>query len=134
MYHIFVDRFAKSARETPVRSDARLESDWENGMPDFAPYPGAPLKNDQFFGGSLWGVLEKLDYLQSLGVNCIYLSPIFKSYSNHKYDTGDYMEIDEMFGGKEAFESLLSRVPQARDPRHTRRRFQSYRRRQPLFQ
>ncbi len=108
MYHIFVDRFAKSARETPVRSDARLESDWENGMPDFAPYPGAPLKNDQFFGGSLWGVLEKLDYLQSLGVNCIYLSPIFKSYSNHKYDTGDYMEIDEMFGGKEAFESLLS--------------------------
>ena len=108
MYHIFVDRFAKSEKEAPVRAGARLDADWQNGTPDFAPYPGAPLKNNQFFGGSLWGVLEKLDYLQSLSVDCLYLSPIFKAYSNHKYDTGDYMEIDEMFGGKEAFERLIS--------------------------
>ncbi len=108
MYHIFVDRFAKSAHETPVRSDAILREDWEDGIPEYAPYPGAPLKNNQFFGGSLWGVIEKLDYLKSLSVSCIYLSPIFKAYSNHKYDTGDYGAVDEMFGGREALDALLA--------------------------
>ena len=107
MYHIFVDRFAKSAKPLPTRADALLRDDWDTGIPEFAPYPGAPLKNNQFFGGSLWGVIEKLDYLESLSVNCIYLSPIFKAYSNHKYDTGNYLEIDEMFGGKEAFDALI---------------------------
>lgn len=108
MYHIFVDRFAKGTHETPVRADARLAPDWEHGSPEYAPYPGAHLANNQFFGGSLWGVLDKLDYLESLSVGCIYLSPIFKAYSNHKYDTGDYDVIDEMFGGREAFDALLA--------------------------
>lgn len=108
MYHIFVDRFAKGTHETPVRADARLDSDWAHGSPEYAPYPGAHLENNQFFGGSLWGVLDKLDYLESLSVGCIYLSPIFKAYSNHKYDTGDYDVIDEMFGGREAFDALLA--------------------------
>ena len=108
MYHIFVDRFAKSKKELPVRDDAIFRPDWEDGIPEFAPYPGASLKNNQFFGGNLWGVIEKLDYLESLSVNCIYLSPIFKAYSNHKYDTGNYLEIDEMFGGKEAFDALIA--------------------------
>lgn len=108
MYHVFVDRFFKSEKPLPVREDAIFREDWEDGIPEYAPYPGAPLKNNQFFGGSLWGILEKLDYLESLSVNCLYLSPIFKAYSNHKYDTGNYMEIDEMFGGKEAFDALLA--------------------------
>jgi len=108
MYHIFVDRFAKSEKPLPVREDAIFREDWETGIPEYAPYPGAPLKNNQFFGGSLWGIIEKLDYLESLSVNCLYLSPIFKAYSNHKYDTGDYMQIDEMFGGREAFDTLLA--------------------------
>ena len=109
MYHIFVDRFARSEKHSlPVRDDARINPDWENGIPEYAPYPGAPLKNNEFFGGSLYGIIEKLDYLVNLGVNLLYLSPIFKAYSNHKYDTGDYAEIDEMFGGREAFEELLS--------------------------
>lgn len=108
MYHVFVDRFAKSDKKLPVRSDAILREDWDTGIPEYAPYPGAPLKNNQFFGGNLWGVIEKLDYLESLSVNCIYLSPIFKAYSNHKYDTGNYLEIDEMFGGREAFDTLLA--------------------------
>ncbi len=109
MYHIFVDRFAKSEKHTlPVRDNARLNPDWDAGTPEYAPYPGAPLANNEFFGGSLYGILEKLDYLQDLGVELLYLSPIFKAYSNHKYDTGDYSEIDEMFGGREAFEALLA--------------------------
>lgn len=108
MYHIFVDRFAKGSHATPVREDAILREDWDDGIPEYAPYPGAPLKNNQFFGGSLWGVIEKLDYLKSLSVNCIYLSPIFEAYSNHKYDTGNYREVDQMFGGREALDALLA--------------------------
>ncbi len=107
IYQVFVDRFFRGS-ETPVREDVILNTDWENGMPQYPAYPGAPLANNMFFGGNLDGVTKKLDYIASLGVNCIYLSPIFRAYSNHKYDTGDYMEIDEMFGGEEALRRLLS--------------------------
>ncbi len=106
IYHIFVDRFAKGGRVSK-RSDAVLNPDWEGGCPVFPAYPGAPLKNNEFFGGTLWGVAEKLPYLASLSVKCIYLSPVFEAYSNHKYDTGDYKRIDEMFGGDRAFSHLL---------------------------
>ena len=108
MYHIFVDRFYKGSREVPMREDAEKNDDWENGIPQYAPYPGAHLENNEFFGGTLWGISEKLDYLESLGINTIYLSPIFKAYSSHKYDTGDYLEVDEMFGGDEAFRHLIN--------------------------
>ncbi len=107
MYHVFVDRFFKGSREVPLREDAELNDNWENGIPQYAPYPGAHLENNEFFGGTLWGICEKLDYLEQLGINTIYLSPIFKAYSNHKYDTGDYLEVDEMFGGEEAFGHLI---------------------------
>lgn len=106
MYHIFIDRFCKG-RGCPKREDAVINPDWDEGVPQYAPYRGAPLENNEFFGGTLWGVLEKLDYLSSLGVTVLYLSPIFEAYSNHKYDTGDYRKIDDMFGGEEAFSALL---------------------------
>ena len=109
IYHVFVDRFCRGA-ENPVREGAILNEDWENGMPQYPEYPGAPLANNMFFGGDLAGVEKKLSYIASLGVTCIYLSPIFRAYSNHKYDTGDYMEIDEMFGGRPAFLSLLEKA------------------------
>lgn len=107
MYQIFVDRFARGG-SVPVRDDAVLISDWENGEPEFPEVRGGPLKNNTFFGGTLYGVVDKLDYLVSLGVNCIYLNPVFEAYSNHKYDTGDYEKIDEMFGGREAFDLLIA--------------------------
>ncbi len=107
MYHIFVDRFAKGG-EVPVRSDAIMNYDWENYMPQYAQYPGGEVANNMFFGGTLDGITSKLDYLSSLGVNCLYLSPIFEAYSNHKYDTGDYEKVDEMFGGDEALDRLIS--------------------------
>ena len=111
MYQIFTDRFYKSegerTRSLPVREDAIINSDWENGVPQYAEYPGAPLENNMFFGGNLWGVIEKLDYLESLGVTYIYLCPIFEAYSNHKYDTGNYERVDEMFGGDEALDELI---------------------------
>lgn len=107
MYHVFVDRFCRGAGTVGTREDAVLDEDWEHGIPQYPEKNGDPLSNNVFFGGNLWGVAEKLDYLQSLGVGVIYLSPIFRAYSNHKYDTGDYLAVDEMFGGEEAFAHLL---------------------------
>ena len=109
IYHIFVDRFRKSGK-CRVRGDAFINPDWDNGIPQFAEYPGAPLKNNMFFGGDLWGVIEKLDYIASLGTKTIYLSPVFEAASNHKYDTGDYLTVDSMFGGDEALKALFEKA------------------------
>lgn len=107
IYHVFVDRFAKSGKCKP-KSYAVMNDDWDNGEPQFPEYPGANVANDMFFGGDLWGVRDKLDYLESLGVTTIYLSPIFDAHSNHKYDTGDFEKVDSMFGGKRALKALIT--------------------------
>ena len=109
MYQIFVDRFKKSGKCTP-KSTAIMNEDWYNGIPQYASVPGGYVENNMFFGGDLYGVCEKLDYLKSLGVTCLYLCPIFDAYSNHKYDTGDYMTVDSMFGSEEAFDLLVSEI------------------------
>lgn len=113
MYQIFPDRFyrgdSETARSLPVKRGAVINSDWENGIPQFAEV-GMPLANNMFFGGNLWGVADKLDYLLSLGVSVIYLCPVFEAYSNHKYDTGDYLKVDEMFGGDEALKNLIDKA------------------------
>ena len=96
MYHVFVDRFAKGEGTVGVRNDVVINNDWAEGIPQYPEKRGDEFDNNMFFGGNLWGVAEKLDYLKSLGVGVIYLSPIFEAYSNHKYDTGNYLKIDEM--------------------------------------
>ena len=106
IYHVFVDRFRRGG-DVPVSDGAVLVSgEWKN-IPEYPEYPGAPMKNNTFYGGTLYGIIEKLDYIASLGTTAIYLSPIFSSPSNHKYDTADYMTVDEMFGGDEALEALI---------------------------
>ncbi len=112
MYHIFVDRFAPGTPPAPIprRPDAIYNEDWYKGIPQHARVPGGEVKNNEFFGGTLWGIAEKLPYLQSLGVTLLYLSPIFKAYSNHKYDTGDYETVDEGFGGDAALSHLIRRA------------------------
>lgn len=110
IYHIFVDRFAKGSVQTPVRDDAVMIDDWDGGIPEYPEERGMKYPNNSFFGGDLFGVADKLEYLKELGVGVIYLSPIFKAYSNHKYDTGNYLEIDSMFGGQEAFKALLKKA------------------------
>ena len=110
MYHVFVDRFAKGKIDPWKRDDVIINDDWYNGVPQYAKNQGDKLKNNMFFGGNLKGIEDKLDYLESLGTKVIYLSPIFTAYSNHKYDTGDYMSIDPMFGGEKAFVSLLEKA------------------------
>lgn len=107
MYHVFVDRFFRGSGKGFLRTDAVLNEDWENGIPEYPEKAGDEFANNEFFGGNLSGVEEKLDYLVSLGVSVIYLSPIFKAYSNHKYDTGDYERVDEMFGGDKALTRLI---------------------------
>ena len=113
MYHIFVDRFFRGEGTVEQRSDVIMNGDWENGIPQYAKKNGDKLANNMFFGGNLWGIAEKLGYLKSLGVGVIYLSPIFRAYSNHKYDTGNYLEIDGMFGGEAAFRTLLEKAKEA---------------------
>ena len=110
LYQIFVDRFHKGSVAVPCRADAKLNPDWENGIPEYPPYRGEPFSNNTFFGGTLWGIAEKLDYLSSIGVTALYLSPIFKAFSNHKYDTADYFEVDEMFGGEAALDHLIQKA------------------------
>lgn len=110
MYQIFVDRFFCGEGEVGTRDDVIMNPDWDNGVPQYVEHQGEPVKNNMFFGGNLWGVIQKLDYLKSLGVGVIYLNPVFKAYSNHKYDTGDYFEIDSMFGGKPAFDELIKKA------------------------
>ena len=107
MYHIFLDRFFRGTGDVQLRRGATLNEDWENGVPQYAEIAGEALSNDVFFGGNLWGVIEKLDYLQSLGVTVLYLSPLFEAASNHRYDTADYERIDALLGGRAAFDALL---------------------------
>ncbi len=95
-YQIFPDRFARSQKP---RKRLLTNATWEewNAMPTLQGYKG----------GDLWGVMEQLDYLQDLGINAIYFTPIFQSASNHRYHTHDYYQVDPMLGGNPAFKELL---------------------------
>ena len=106
IYHVFVDRFARSNKSHAKRGT--VIDDYSKGIPEYPAYSGAPLKNNTFWGGDLYGLADKLDYIASLGANVIYLSPIFESPSNHKYDTADYLSVDEAFGGEAALRHLIN--------------------------
>ena len=106
MYQIFPDRFFKSG-EILVEKGKWLHRDWHEA-PEFRPNEKGKILNNDFFGGNFRGILKKLDYLQSLHVTVIYLNPIFRAFSNHRYDTGDYMQLDPMLGSEEDFAALVS--------------------------
>ena len=91
-YQIFPDRFARSAAHSPL---GRLEA-WD-----------APPTPRGFKGGDLLGVLEHLDFIADLGVNALYLNPIFTSAANHRYATSDFLQVDPALGGDAAFRQLL---------------------------
>ena len=95
-YQIFPDRFAKSQPTIKGQWQASALEGWD-ATPTFQGYKG----------GNLWGVIEKLDYIQDLGVNAIYFTPIFQSASNHRYHTHDYYQVDPLLGGNVAFEALI---------------------------
>jgi cyclomaltodextrinase / maltogenic alpha-amylase / neopullulanase len=95
-YQIFPDRFARATQPHKKLFKQMPWEDWESA-PTLQGYKG----------GDLWGVMERLDYIQDLGVNAIYFTPIFQSASNHRYHTHDYYRVDPMLGGNEAFRDLL---------------------------
>ena len=104
IYHRFVDRVAHSGPY--VRENGKVtREDW-GPHPGYRPDSSGRILNNDFFGGNLQGIIEKLPYLQDLGVTCLYLSPIFEAYSNHKYDTADYMRVDPMFGTEKDLKQL----------------------------
>lgn len=104
IYHIFVDRFNR-ADGVKTKRKYRLHESFSES-PEVVSADGKYYADD-FFGGNFNGIREKLDYLDELGVGIIYLSPIFKAYSNHRYDTGDYLKVDELLGTEDDFKRLL---------------------------
>jgi len=104
IYHIFVDRF-NTAGYVNFKKKGILKS-WNQDVK--IHQPDGTYVPDDFFGGNFKGIIEKLDYLESLNVTLLYLSPIFESSSNHRYDTGDYLKIDELLGSEEDFKTLIS--------------------------
>ncbi|PGL69984.1 glycoside hydrolase family 13 protein [Bacillus sp. AFS055030] len=92
-YQIFPERFAN--KDPSINPEGVLA--WESEEPS----------SNNFFGGDFEGVIHHLDHLVELGISGIYFTPIFKAFSNHKYDTIDYMEIDPQFGTKETFKRLV---------------------------
>ncbi len=91
-YQIFPERFANG--------------DPRNDPPGTEKWGGVP-KSRSYFGGDLEGILRHLDYISSLGVNALYLTPIFESPSNHKYHTTDYLRVDPHFGTEKTLKRLI---------------------------
>ena len=108
IYHIFVDRFNKKG-EVEARQGLHLIDDWNKPI-ELEYNEKGERCNCNCYGGNLQGVIDKLDYLKSLNVSTIYLSPIFEAHSSHKYNTADYSKVDSMFGTTEILEELLSKA------------------------
>ncbi len=112
-YNIFPDRFCRldPPPADGYRSPRHVHADWSE-VPTYLPDERGEIWNNDFFGGSLRGVISKLDYLESLNVRTLYFNPIFEAFSNHRYDTGDYKSIDPMMGTEEDFKALCDAAGQ----------------------
>ena len=108
IYQIFPDRFRKcgdcdlSGKLTPYT----VHNDWSEEV-DWRPTPDGVVLNNDFYGGNFKGITEKMDYIASLGTTILYLNPISKSFSSHRYDTGDYKVPDPMLGTLEDFREMV---------------------------
>ena len=111
MYQIFPDRFFRygDCDTTGKLKDFYIHGNMSD-IPAFLPDDEGIVQNNDFFGGNLNGITEKIPYLKSLNVGIIYLNPIFKAYSNHRYDTADYKKIDELLGTEEDFRKLCEKA------------------------
>ncbi len=120
VYQIFPDRFARdedwrerteaaNKKINDRRSDMKrvIQEDWTKAA-YYVRDESGKVTEWPMMGGSLKGIEERLDYLRSLGVTCIYLNPIFEGSSNHRYDTGDYMHVDGALGTDKDFEELAA--------------------------
>ena len=106
-YQIFPDRFCRIALPDPAGmiGGRWVHENWSD-IPEWRPDSQGEVRNQDFFGGSLQGIISKLDDLAAFGVTILYLNPIFESASNHRYNTADYLAIDPMLGTEEDFRQL----------------------------
>ena len=108
VYQILIDRFYNGNEDKTINSpkkDSFIYGRWDDN-PMYIKDGFGKIARWDFYGGNIKGIIKKLDYIKSLGANIIQLSPVFKSSSCHKYDTGDYEFIDEMFGTNNEFKEL----------------------------
>lgn len=106
-YQIFPDRFCRSRVPDPegMVGGRTVHQSWEE-FPEYLPNEQGEVRNRDFFGGDFQGVIRKLGYLRSLGVETIYFNPIFEAAENHRYGTADYSRVDPMLGTNEDFSRL----------------------------
>lgn len=112
IYQIFVDRFFNGNKNSVIlnkKKNSFIYGNWYD-EPMYIRDNNGSIKRWGFYGGNLRGVIEKLDYIKSLGVNIIYMNPIFDAVSCHKYDTGDYENIDKMYGTNSDFKELCQKA------------------------
>ncbi|WP_314505417.1 glycoside hydrolase family 13 protein [uncultured Microbacterium sp.] len=103
LYQVFPDRFARSAQaDTHPTPDWAIPATWDEPVDALAPG-----RSQQFYGGDLDGVTSKLDHLVELGVNLLYLTPVFPAASNHRYDASSFLSVDPLLGGDEAYIRLI---------------------------
>ena len=107
IYQVFPDRFSKSGNPdvTGKMQPYTVHEDWYEDV-QWQPDENGKILNNDFFGGNFQGITEKMDYIASLGTTILYLNPISKSFSNHRYDTGDYKVPDPMLGSLEDFKAM----------------------------
>ena len=107
IYQIFPDRFYKSGSPdlTGKLTPYTVHKNWNEEV-QWRPSETGEILNNDFFGGNFQGIAEKMDYIASLGTTVLYLNPISKSFSNHRYDTGDYKIPDPMLGSLEDFKTM----------------------------
>jgi len=111
IYQIFPDRFNRVGYcDTKDKLTPFYIHENEDDLPEYRPDANGEIKNNDFFGGNLQGIIQKLPYLSSLGVGVVYLNPIFMAFSSHRYDTADYLRIDPLLGTKEDFEELCKKA------------------------
>lgn len=109
MYHIYIDRFNRGSKEKMKEMPRRtIHNNWNEEMIIGPDKNG--IWNADFYGGDLKGIEEKLDYIKSLGVSIIYISPIVHSQSNHRYDTSDYENVDPYVGYNQDLENLCKKA------------------------
>ena len=110
-YQIFPDRFRRTRIPDPAGmvGGRWVHAAWQE-EPEYRPDQNGEIRNRDFFGGDLRGVMEKLDYLRSLGVTTLYFCPVFEAAENHRYGTADYSRIDPMLGCEEHFSTLCEKA------------------------
>ena len=109
IYQVFPDRFRACGRSDPAGKlePYTIHENWYEEV-DWRPTPDGQVLNNDFFGGNFRGIIEKMDYIASLGVTILYLNPISKSFSSHRYDTGDYKTPDPLLGTEADFAAMCT--------------------------